>query len=71
MNPHSETAALTGSIVRSGGDGISKAVTAENYRNPTEIATFDYAASKVAGRFRLSLSTAREICRMAGLAVRP
>jgi hypothetical protein len=64
---YSETAAPMGSIIGNGGDGFSKAVAAQIYRNSTETATFDYPALLVASRYRLTISTAREICRMAGI----
>jgi hypothetical protein len=69
MHLHSETPPLTGSIVRNGGNGISKAVTAKEYSNAFDNSITEYAAAKVATRCRLTISTAREVCRMAGLAV--
>ena len=65
MNQHSKTASpgrLTAPVVL-------KAVAAPSYQIRPEIATAEYAATKVATRFRLTISTAREVCRMAGLAV--
>ncbi|WP_353644222.1 hypothetical protein [Mesorhizobium sp. WSM2239] len=67
MNLHIETAAPMGSIIGNGGNGISKAVAAQIYRNPNETATSDYTVLVVASRFRLTVSTAREVCRMAGI----
>jgi len=71
MNIQRETAALMVAPIRNGGEGISKAVTGQRYSLTPESATSEYAAAKVAARFRLTISTAREVCRMAGLAVRP
>ena len=48
---------------------VSKAVGGFFLPKCSEIATAEYAAAKVATRFRLTISTAREVCRMAGLAV--
>lgn len=65
MHSHNETPPLTGSIVSSGGSVVSKAVAAENYLNPTDISSFDFAARAIAARHRLHIATAREICRLA------
>jgi hypothetical protein len=62
---HSETAAPMGSNIGSRGV-VSKAVVSGNYPTHLETAT-DYAALAVATRFRLTISTAREVCRMAGI----
>lgn len=67
MIPHSKTAAPMGSNIGNGGIDISKAVVAQKYSIPTEIATGEYAANKLASRFRLSISTARVICHLAGI----
>ena len=64
MNPHNETAATTGIV---DGGVVSKAVEASSYQIRTEIATSEYAAVKVANRFRLTITTSREICRLAGI----
>ena len=66
MHLHSGTAAPT--AIGNGG-GITKAAMAQNCHNPSEVARTEYATLAVAIRFRLTISTAREICRMAGLAV--
>jgi hypothetical protein len=47
------------------GEVVSKAVAAQNYLNPTEISSLDFAARIVAARHRLHIATAREICRLA------
>lgn len=67
MNLHSKTAAPMGSIIGNGGIDTSQAVVAQKYSFPTEIATGEYAASKLASRFRLSLSTARVVAHLSGL----
>ena len=68
MTPNSATALLTGSIVRNGDKGISKAVgTATFYQNGMDQATADYAAAKVSTRFRLRIETARLICTLSGI----
>ena len=64
MNLHSKTAATTGIV---DGGVVSKAVAASSYQIRPEIATSEYAAAKVATRFRLTISTAREVIRMAGM----
>ncbi|MBN9245191.1 MAG: hypothetical protein J0I98_20635 [Mesorhizobium sp.] len=66
MSFHSETPALTGSIVRNGGSVFQNALTPSEYRNPSLSAT-DMAASIISRRFRLSISTARLICELAGI----
>lgn len=66
MTPQKETAATTGIV--DGGVG-SKSIAPFSYQICSDIATCEYAAAKVAARFRLTISTSREICRMAGLAV--
>lgn len=61
------------SVGSAGAVVVKKAVAASNYLTiapvATEISVPEYAARKVAGRFRLTIATAREVCRMAGLAV--
>lgn len=47
------------------GEVVQKAVAAENYLNPIDISSFDFAARIVAARHRLHFATAREICRLA------
>jgi hypothetical protein len=60
----------TGSLAGLSGPVVSKAVgTVFLYQNDQDAAITEYAATKVATRFRLTISTAREVCRMAGLAV--
>ena len=63
MEKQSKTASLAGLTV----PVVSKAVAAQTYQIRPEIATSEYAAIKLATRFRLSLSTSREICRLAGI----
>ena len=64
MTPHSKTASLAGLT----GPVVSKAVgTVFLYQNHGTEATAEYAAVKVATRFRLTISTAREVIRMAGI----
>ena len=57
-------AGLTGSVVK-------KAVAASSYQNSPalslEISSTEYAASKVATRFRISISTARVVAHLSGL----
>lgn len=67
MNFHNEPAAPMGSIIGNGGSVVTKAVAAQNYPNRTEIATADYATRVVATRFRLTISTARLVCHLAGI----
>lgn len=66
MSYHSETPPLTGSIVRNGGSVVEKVWTPSEYRNPSLSAT-DLAASIVASRFHLPISTARLVCELAGI----
>ena len=66
MRLHSETPPLTGSNVRNGGSVFQKASTPSEYRNPSLSAT-DIAASIISRRFRLSISTARLVCELAGI----
>ena len=61
-----ETPPLTGSIVRNGGSVFEKVWTPSEYRNPPLSAT-EMAAITVARRFRLSLTTARLVCELAGI----
>ena len=63
MTIYDETA---GSAER-GGPGNSQAVVAKNYQTFPEIATAEYASAHLASRFRLTISTAREVCRIAGI----
>jgi hypothetical protein len=67
MKIQTETAAPTG--IGNGG-GISKAVTAQNCHIATDTATTEHPVRVVASRFRLTISTAREVCRMAGIGER-
>ncbi|MHA6688202.1 hypothetical protein [Mesorhizobium sp. A556] len=66
MHFHNETPPLTGSIVRNGGSVFQNALTLSEYRNPSLSAT-DLAASIIAARFRLTISTARTVCELAGI----
>lgn len=66
MSHHSETPPLTGSIVRNGGSVFQNALTLSEYRNPSLSAT-DLATAIIASRFRLSVSTARLVCELAGI----
>lgn len=66
MSFHSETPPLTGSIVRNGGSVFTESLAASKYRNPPLSAT-DLAASIIASRFRLPISTARLVCELAGI----
>lgn len=68
-------AALNGngpSVGSAGAAVVKKAVAASNYLTPapvaTEISVPEYAARKVASRFRLRIETARVVCHLAGLA---
>ena len=61
-----ERVAPMGSIIGSGAV-VSKAVTAQNYQNPIEITSTEYAATKLARRFRMQIETARLVCCLAGL----
>jgi hypothetical protein len=64
MNQQSKTASLAGLTV----PVVSKAVgTASLYQNHETDGSAEYAATKVATRFRLTISTAREVIRMAGI----
>lgn len=65
MSTHNSTAAPI--AVGSGGNGYSKGLTPYEYRNPHEIATAEYAAVKLANRFRLQIETARVVCHLAGI----
>lgn len=47
------------------GTVVQKAVAAENYLTPIDISSFDFVARIVAARYRLSIATAKEICRLA------
>jgi hypothetical protein len=65
MHLHNETPPLRANA----GDGVpvvSKAVAAKNYQNTTFTAT-EFAASVVASKFHLPLSTARVICELADI----
>jgi len=63
---HCETPPLTGSNVRNGGSVVSKAVAAKDYQTSPRSAT-DLAASIIASRLRLSISTARLVCELADI----
>ena len=65
MALHSKTASLAGLTV----PVVSKAVAASSYQIRSEHSITEYAAVKVATRFRLTISTARVVCHLAGLAV--
>jgi len=72
MDPHSETAAPKGSIFGNGGSVVSKAVTAQNYPNPSILATpsltpTNIAVAIVAARWGLSPCIARLVCELANL----
>lgn len=66
MSFHSETPPLTGQIVRNGGSVVEKVWTPSEYRNPPLSAT-EFAATVIAARFHLSISTARLVCELAGI----
>ena len=62
------TNSQTGSLAGLSGPVVSKAVgTVFLYQNHGTEANAEYAAVKVATRFRLTISTAREVIRMAGI----
>jgi hypothetical protein len=63
MIPDNKTASLAGLA----GSVVKIAVAAPSYRNCSEIATPEYAAVKVATRFRLRIETARLVCHLSGL----
>ncbi|MGI6854349.1 hypothetical protein [Mesorhizobium sp. 1B3] len=69
MIAHNETAAPTGI----GNGGIGKIIATSSYLTVApaaiEICAPEYAARKVASRFRLRIETARVVCHLAGLAV--
>lgn len=67
MTLHRETAAPTGI---GNGSGNSKGSTPQIYRTTLETSISDYPVFAIAGRFRLPISTAREVCRMAGISGR-
>jgi len=72
MHLHSETAAPMGSIIRSGGSVVTKAVAAEPCLNPTETTTpKELAAAIISRRFRISPCLARAICELAQIGGRP
>lgn len=64
MEPHSKTAATTGIVEAA---VVKNVVRTSSYQIPPQASTSEYAAAKVATRFRLTLSTSREICRLAGI----
>ncbi len=64
MTPHNKTAATTGIVEAA---VVKNVVVTSSYTSRPEIATVEYAAAKLATRFRLSISTSREVCRMAGI----
>lgn len=61
-----EAAASEGLNLRRGGSVDVKAVASLLYRNPTESSTANYAASKIAARFNMPMSTARVVAHLAG-----
>lgn len=63
MTSHSKTASLAGLTV----PVSSKGVVPSSYQIRPEIATSEYAAAKVATRFRLTISTARIVCHLSGI----
>ena len=63
MTRNNETASLTGLT----GSVVSKAVAASNYQIHPSISTSNYAAAKLATRFRLRIETARLICTLSGI----
>ena len=66
------TNSQTGSLAGLSGPVVSKAVgTVFLYQNHETDGSAEYAAVKVATRFRLTISTAREVIRMAGIGGRP
>ncbi len=65
MHLHSETASLAGLTA----PVFSKGVVPHDYTLCAEIST-EYAAAKVAGRWRLHIETARVVRDLAGLGVR-
>ncbi|MBN9244242.1 MAG: hypothetical protein J0I98_15750 [Mesorhizobium sp.] len=65
MRLHSETPPLRANA-GNGGAVFDKVWTPSEYRNPPHSAT-DIAASIISRRFRLSISTARLICELAGI----
>lgn len=64
MTSHSKTASTSGIVEAA---VVSKAVGASNYQTRPSCSTTNYAVAKVAARFRLSLCTSREVCRLAGI----
>jgi hypothetical protein len=66
MRLHSETPPLTGSIVRNGGSVFTKSLTLSEYRNPPLNAK-EFAATVIAGKFNLTLPTARVVCELSGI----
>ncbi|BCH22075.1 hypothetical protein MesoLjLb_18600 [Mesorhizobium sp. L-8-3] len=70
MDHHNEYGPSGGSA---GAVVVKNAVAASSYLTPaplaTEINAPEYAARKVAARFRLRIETARVVCHLAGLAV--
>ncbi|WP_315926152.1 hypothetical protein [Mesorhizobium sp. SP-1A] len=65
MRLHSETPPLRANA-GNGGSVFDKVWTPSEYRNPPLSAT-DMAASIISRRFRLSISTARLVCELAGI----
>jgi len=65
MRLHSETPPLRANA-GDGGSVFQNALTPSEYRNPPLSAT-DIAAVSIARRFRLSLTTARVVCELAGI----
>lgn len=64
MDLHNEGAAPT---AIGNGAVVSKAVRAQNYHNPIDNASIEYAVAKLARRFRMRVETARTVCRLSGL----
>lgn len=67
MLTHRETPPPMGSIIGNGGRNSQKAWTLQTIDQPAEISISEYAADKVASKFRLTISTARLVCHLAGI----
>jgi hypothetical protein len=65
MQLHNETPPLRANA-GNGGSVFTKSLAASEYRNPSLSAT-EMAALRVARQFRLSLTTARLVCELAGI----
>ena len=70
MHLHNEAPPLMGSSITDGGNDNAKVVATSDYRIGLDLSTAEYPTRLVASRFRLTISTAREVCRMAGIGVR-